>query len=175
MKCIKIILIICLIGIHKISLCPELNFIQERENINIDERIKKYIEYNRFTKDLGFAESTNIWDTTNTIGALGEWQFMWAAREITGYGHITYQEFKDNPEIWPRKEQKFAMDSLIKINEKSLKRQIKKYGNKSGILAAAHIAGPEGVKGYFKKGYNPADKNGTRLTDYLNKFKGYEF
>jgi hypothetical protein len=48
---------------------------------------------------------------------------------------------------------------------------------KSGILAAAHLAGAGGVKRYFKtKGrVNPRDAYGTSLESYLMRFSGYNF
>ena len=44
----------------------------------------------------------------------------------------------------------------------------------SGILAAAHLAGPGNVRKYFKKGKDFSDGNGTKLTKYLTQFSGYE-
>ena len=44
----------------------------------------------------------------------------------------------------------------------------------SGILAAAHLAGPGNVKKFFKKGVEFKDGNGTKMTSYLTQFSGYE-
>tara|TARA_B110000908_G_scaffold12402_1_gene14387 strand:- start:1870 stop:2544 length:675 start_codon:yes stop_codon:yes gene_type:complete len=45
--------------------------------------------------------------------------------------------------------------------------------SKDGLRAVAHLGGKTGMKKYVKtKGkYNPKDANGTRLSDYYNKFK----
>ena len=42
-----------------------------------------------------------------------------------------------------------------------------------GLRAVAHLGGKSGMKKYVTTGgkYNPADKFGTRLSDYYNKFK----
>ena len=43
----------------------------------------------------------------------------------------------------------------------------------SGILAAAHLSGPESVKTFFKYGKDRTDGNGVRISHYLIKFSGY--
>ena len=45
--------------------------------------------------------------------------------------------------------------------------------SRDGLRAVAHLGGKTGMKKFFKtKGkYNPADKFGTKLSDYYNKFK----
>ena len=74
------------------------------------------------------------------------------------------------------------MIKLLSLNEYTLRGVIHKYdgkfvkGNritKSGILAAAHLAGAGGVKKYFRYGFNPKDAYGTGLEDYLFKFSGF--
>jgi len=52
------------------------------------------------------------------------------------------------------------------------------YLTESGILAAAHLGGAGNVKKFFKEldnndKYNPKDKFGTSLTDYMLRFSGY--
>ena len=44
----------------------------------------------------------------------------------------------------------------------------------SGILAAAHLAGPGNVKKFFRKGYEFKDGNGTKMTSYLQRFSNYK-
>ena len=48
---------------------------------------------------------------------------------------------------------------------------------KSGMLAAAHLAGAYGVKKYFASNgrFNPKDACGTSLEKYLLLFSGYNF
>jgi len=46
----------------------------------------------------------------------------------------------------------------------------------SGILAAAHLAGPGNVKRYLRSGgtFAFADAYGTTIKDYMKKFSGYD-
>ena len=48
------------------------------------------------------------------------------------------------------------------------------YITESGILAAAHLAGPGNVKKFFRKGYEFKDGNGTKMTSYLERFSSYK-
>ena len=75
------------------------------------------------------------------------------------------------------------MYSLLTHNKKILRRQISEYVGQtingiyiteSGILAAAHLAGPGNVKKFFRKGYEFKDGNGTKMTDYMVLFSGYK-
>ena len=77
--------------------------------------------------------------------------------------------FKRKPKLqekvfeWHMKDIDKTIDSLDKSGTMS----------RDGLRAVAHLGGKTGMKKYFKtKGkYNPADKFGTRLSDYYNKFK----
>ena len=65
------------------------------------------------------------------------------------------------------------------ILRKDLRRSVGRQINgieitESGILAAAHLAGPGNVKKFFRKGYEFHDGNGTKMTEYLVKFSGYK-
>ena len=46
----------------------------------------------------------------------------------------------------------------------------------SGIIAAAHLAGPGNVKKYLRSGgkYNTKDAFGTSISKYMEYFKGYD-
>ena len=79
------------------------------------------------------------------------------------------ETFKRKPKLqekvfeWHMKDIDKTIDSLDKSGTMS----------RDGLRAVAHLGGKTGMKKYFKtKGkYNPADKFGTRLSDYYNKFK----
>ena len=79
------------------------------------------------------------------------------------------ETFKRKPKLqekvfeWHMKDIDKTIDSLDKSSTMS----------RDGLRAVAHLGGKTGMKKYFKtKGkYNPADKFGTRLSDYYNKFK----
>jgi hypothetical protein len=139
-----------------------------------------------FLNYIGFKESTNKYDTINKYGFLGKYQF--GINTLKGLNiNIEPKLFLSDTAL-----QEYAMYKYLKLNKKLLYDYIKKYNNttiifnsdtlyitESGILAAAHLSGAGGVKKFFDKyenkiKYNVKDKLGTRLTDYLNMFSGYE-
>lgn len=153
-----------------------------REQYLCDQELKYHQNLNRFKTDLAFRESGNDWRVYNPYGYIGKFQFGRAALEVTGFGHVHFVDFMNNPAVFPEKDQERAMDSLLTINERLLKPYITEYEgtmildtvrvSRSGILAAAHLAGPNNVIRFLKtKGkHNPADQMGTRLSDYLTTF-----
>jgi hypothetical protein len=130
-----------------------------------------------FLSHIGFFESSNDYSKVNSLGFLGKYQFGKATLRGLGFD-VSKKEFLNNPTL-----QDVAMQTLLKHNKKILQKYIDFWDGKtikgmliteSGILAAAHLAGPTNVKNYFKRGDNPSDKYGTTLTKYLHKFSGYE-
>lgn len=145
----------------------------------------KEIELNKFLFQLSLRESSHRWNITNTLGYIGKYQFGKQALKAVGY-NISYKKFKADPYIFPEEHQEIAIRTLIDINSKTLEKHIYMYENstikgifitKSGLLAAAHLAGAYNVKKFLEsKGtYDTKDKYGTKLTDYLNEFKNYKF
>ena len=127
---------------------------------------------------IGFRESTNNYKAVNQYGYLGKYQFGRRTLDALGFEDVSNREFLNNPKI-----QEEAMQALLEHNQKILRRQIKKYDGEmvhgvyvteSGILAAAHLAGPGNVKKFFRKGYEFKDGNGTKMTSYMTKFSGYQ-
>jgi len=155
----------------------------------IEELIIKRMKeknFNRFLDALALQESSNNPQAYNKYGYLGKYQLGRSARKSTGYEHVTYHKFVTNPDIWPEDEQDIAMRKLIMKNTAHLAVIINQHdstcvkGNmitKSGILAAAHLAGAGGVKKFFSSNgrYNPSDAYGTHLSDYLIEYSGYNF
>lgn len=130
-----------------------------------------------FLEAVGMRESSNNYTAVNQFGYLGKYQFGRRTLDGLGYKDVTNREFLDNPEI-----QESAMNDLLKHNKRILKRQIKKYVGQtinnvyiteSGLLAAAHLAGPGNVKKFFRKGYEFKDGNGTTMTSYMVLFSDY--
>ena len=79
--------------------------------------------------------------------------------------------------------QERAMLDLLEHNKKILQSYIdywdgRKINGKviteSGILAAAHLAGPGNVKRFLKEGKEFKDGNGTKVTRYLTQVCGYK-
>ncbi len=148
--------------------------------------LRKRLAYDRSLEDFKFAlaqkESSNNWRKYNPYGYIGKFQFGQAALDVTGYSHVSFHDFIDNPSIFPEKDQDKAMDSLLRFNAYVLEEYIRDYEGtfildsipvtKIGVLAASHLAGPGNVKRFLntKGRYNPKDIMGTHLSDYLLAF-----
>ena len=148
----------------------------------------------KFFNAIGFSESGNNYNAVNTFGYIGKYQFGYhglvqarvcdnivQAKKFRNKFINTPDSLKLN--IWSKIEQDKAMLVLITYNRKVLKEYIKNYEGKiinginiteSGILAAAHLSGPTGVKKYFDDNINRTDGYGTSITSYLKKFRGYD-
>lgn len=133
--------------------------------------------HDKFLEDLGFRESSGNYKAVNQYGYLGKYQFGRKTLNALGYEDVSNRVFLANPQI-----QEEAMYDLLTHNKRILRRFIKKYEGKvingiliteSGILAAAHLAGPGNVKKFFRKGYEFRDGNGTKMTSYMKKFSNY--
>ena len=137
---------------------------------------KDFIGFREF---LGFFESGSDYRKINRFGYLGKYQFGKGTLKI--YGVTDTNDFIYNPEL---QEKVFLMN--IKRNKWILRREIKKYSNKSlgglfitesGILAAAHLSGPGNVKKFLRNKdathFNKKDANGTSISDYIKIFKNY--
>ncbi len=152
------------------------------KKIYIQEEIAYQQALTRFKIALASRESDNNWQKYNPYGYIGKFQFGQAALESTGFGHVDFLDFMDNPSIFPERDQEIAMDSLLRFNEFILRNYIKEYMGsvildsikitKTGLLAASHLAGPANVKRFLQSNgsYNPSDRLGTHLSDYLFTF-----
>jgi len=142
-------------------------------------RIKQYHEdeLNRFLNDVGFRESGNRYDITNTWGYMGKYQFGKSTLKGLGF-NVTRKEFLNNPQL-----QEEAMMALLLHNKEKLQTYIDTfdgqtingmYISESGILAAAHLGGQGSVKRYFRNGKVFKDAYGTKITSYMKQFSGYD-
>ncbi len=134
--------------------------------------------HNQFLEDLGMRESSGNYKAVNQFGYLGKYQFGRKTLNALGFDKVSNREFLANSSI-----QEEAMFALLLHNKRILRRQIEKYHGQtingiyiteSGILAAAHLAGPGNVKKFFRKGYEFHDGNGTKMTSYMIKFSNYK-
>ena len=157
----------------------ELEEQQRLREIAIQDSINQYHsdELDRYLDAIGFRESGNRYDVTNTFGYMGKYQFGKATLKGLGY-NVSRKEFLNNPNL-----QEEAMLSLLNHNKEKLQKYIDIYDGKtingiyiteSGILAAAHLGGQGSVKRYFKNGKVFKDGYGTRITSYMNQFSGYD-
>ena len=181
---ISMIATISLVGFTTNYIIPKVKPVTELESrpiqpieIKLEPISIEINETEMFLNAVGMRESSNRYDVVNGWGYMGKYQFGKRTLKNLGYD-ISKKEFLNSPHI-----QEMAMLDLLSHNKKILQSYINQYSGvivdgtkitESGILAAAHLAGPGNVKRYFKKGKQFKDGNGTKLTSYLINFSGYK-
>ncbi|OUS01083.1 peptidoglycan-binding protein LysM [Flavobacteriales bacterium 33_180_T64] len=134
--------------------------------------------YNGFKEALAFKESRGNYFTVNTLGYLGKYQF--GAETLKMIGIYNPTQFLYNPQL-----QEKAFLANAERNKWILRKDIKRFEGKkingvlvteSGILAAAHLAGPGSVKKFLRSygSHNFSDAYGTTVKHYMKKFSGYD-
>lgn len=137
------------------------------------------IDSDNYRRVLGWRESRDNYQAINSGGYLGKYQFSrktLRGLRKQGYLIITDKEIKtftEHPEL-----QEKAMDALIVCNDAYFKRNgcykyLNKKITKEGMLAAAHLVGPNAVRNYIRSGKLDStmiDGNGVTLVDYLTMF-----
>jgi hypothetical protein len=134
--------------------------------------------YLGFREALAFKESRGNYFTVNDLGYLGKYQFGAETLELLGV--YNPQFFLYTPEL---QEKAFLANS--ERNKWILRKDIARFVGKkihgititeSGILAAAHLAGPGSVKKFLRTlgGYNLSDAYGTSISSYMKRFSGYD-
>ncbi len=134
--------------------------------------------YLGFKDALGFKESRGNYFSVNDFGYLGKYQFGKETLKLIGI--YTPNQFLYNPEL-----QEKAFLANAQRNKWVLRKDIDRFVGKningikvteSGILAAAHLAGPGSVKiflrSYGRNGFS--DAYGTSLSYYMKRFSGYD-
>ncbi len=131
-----------------------------------------------FKEALAFKESGGDYFSVNTFGYLGKYQFGASTLKMIGINNPA--KFLKNPVL-----QEKAFIANAARNKWILRRDIKNFVGKringivvteSGILAAAHLAGPGSVKKYLRS-YgldNFSDGYGTTIQYYMKRFSGYD-
>jgi len=131
-----------------------------------------------FKEALAFKESRGNYFVVNTLGYLGKYQFGKGTLKVIGIYNT--RDFLGNPKL-----QEKAFIANTQRNKWILRRDIKRFVGKnidgilvteSGILAAAHLAGPGSVKKYLRSygAIGFADAYGTTIKNYMSKFSGYD-
>lgn len=161
---------------------PTIEQMEEERRLKeeaIKDSIASYhkVELDNFLSAIGFRESGNRYDITNTFGYMGKYQFGRSTLKGLGY-KVSKKEFLSNPDL-----QEEAMLSLLNHNKEKLQKYIDVYDGKtvngiyiteSGILAAAHLGGQGSVRRYFRNGKVFKDGYGTKITSYMSEFSGYD-
>lgn len=134
--------------------------------------------YIGFREAVGFKESRGDYFTVNSYGYLGKYQF--GSETLKMIGIYNSNQFLFNPEL-----QEKAFLANTERNKWILRKDIKRFEGvtingikvtESGILAAAHLAGPGSVK-KFLRSYgtnNFSDAYGTTVKYYMKRFAGYD-
>jgi hypothetical protein len=134
--------------------------------------------HNNFLSAIGRRESSNRYDIINKYGYMGKYQFGRETLNSIGFKNISNSKFISSPRI-----QEAAMITLLRVNKKNLRRQIKRhagtvvngvYITESGLLAGAHLAGAGNVKKWLRNGKRFKDGLGTSVVSYIELFGGYK-
>ncbi len=155
------------------------NFIEIKDdNIFVSPELGK--SYLGFKEAVAFKESRGDYGVVNQFGYMGKYQFGKGTLDLIGVKNISRREFLGNPEL-----QEKAFYAYLSRNKWVLRRDIKWFVGKrmngvevteSGVLAAAHLAGPNSVKRYLRSGgvEGFADAFGTTIRYYMKRFGGYD-
>lgn len=131
-----------------------------------------------FKEAMAFKESGGDYFVVNDFGYLGKYQFGIETLRLMGV--YSQEKFLSTPKL---QEEVFRIN--LKRNKWILRKDIERSVGKtinnimvteSGILAAAHLAGAGNVKKYLRSNnqLNVEDAYGTKLSDYLRDFAGYD-
>ncbi|PPK92557.1 hypothetical protein LY01_02958 [Nonlabens xylanidelens] len=131
-----------------------------------------------FKEALAFKESRGQHWRVNTLGYMGKYQF--GAVTLRHFGVTDTTAFLKSVRLQER-----VFIQNLRYNHKILKPYIEKYEGKtiagvevteSGILAAAHLSGPGGVKKFLKSNGRKSNRDayGSSTRSYMKKFGGYD-
>ncbi|PIE78361.1 MAG: hypothetical protein CSA15_08200 [Candidatus Delongbacteria bacterium] len=134
--------------------------------------------YTGFKESLALRESRGRYRAINTLGYLGRYQFGVSTLALLRIRDI--KSFLHKPEL-----QEKALKSYLAYNKWLLQDEIAEYSGQiingveiteSGILASAHLAGPQNVKRYLRTQGKRKTKDayGTRVDHYMEEFAHYD-
>jgi len=160
------------------------DFIQTEDDqaaLPTNERIMLASADKNFKTSMKKSESSGNYMVVNQEGYMGAYQFGNARltdfKNATGK-NFTKQEFLESQELQDEVFDWHTNDIVSYVNNKGLDKYIGTEINGvlvtlNGLVAVAHLGGKSGMSKFLKTDgkYNPADSNGTTLTNYLNKFK----
>lgn len=144
---------------------------------------KTGVDLKAFLRDISYVESKGNHRVRSKRNMLGKYQFKWSTVQIHlkkwKMNRTTQREFLSRPSL-----QDSVMLANMQLNEKILKRFIKRYENKTvdgikitkaGILAGAQF-GPGTVIEFFKREgkYKLRDSNGVHVKSYMKHFSKYK-
>lgn len=164
-------------GLDLYYIAPNFNEIEELDD-QMYESPKLGKSYDGFKEALAFKESRGDYKVINQFGYMGKYQF--GKGTLAMIGIYDKREFLNNPKL-----QEKAFYANLSRNKWILRRDLKWFVGKtmngievteSGVLAAAHLAGPGAVKKYLRSGgvEGFADAFGTTIRYYMKRFSGYD-
>ncbi len=164
-------------GLDLYYIAPNFNEIEDDlvDNFIYPELGKSYVG---FKEALAFKESRGDYGVVNQFGYMGKYQFGIGTLAMIGIKNKN--TFLSNPELQER-----AFYANLSRNKWILRRDLKWFVGKrmngivvteSGVLAAAHLAGPGAVKKYLRSGGVDgfADAFGTTIRYYMKRFSGFD-
>ena len=161
----------------------DLGLLSANDATSLDAPYNKHFpylgkSYLGFREALAFKESRGNYFSVNDLGYLGKYQFGEETLKILGVYNPEF--FLYTPEL---QEKAFLANS--ERNKWILRKDIARFVGKeihgititeSGILAAAHLAGPGSVKKFLRSygNYNFSDAYGSSISSYMKRFSGYD-
>ena len=141
---------------------------------SLRKKLAEIDSLNSFLVKLGERESANNFNSVNTLGYLGKYQFNINTVRWVLNRNITKKEFLQDSLL-----QELAMAKYLLLNKKILTKKLpidsiinnSEY-TISSLLAAAHLGGAGAVINYFKKGHISKDAYGTSIKEYM-EFKQF--
>jgi len=144
-----------------------------------------------FLGAVALRESNNHQRAVNRLGMLGKYQF--SPRTLWSLGarfKVTRAQFLGNAELQDSAMVKYLIDNRSVLNDIIVKYDGQWYNGiyitESGLLAGAHLVGPHGLRAYFDTTYTvqkpdgriirprTRDSNGTDVSEYIERFSGYD-
>jgi hypothetical protein len=162
----------------------------EPKNISIENK-KEYVgNIDDFLNLLAFKESSGNWKkiryskkSGNPV-YIGKYQFGKIALQDVGLDPEIINKFKDNPSVFPPELQEKVVKKLIRKNKKYLGKYLDYDGKNiggvdittSGLVASSHLRGALAVKKFLDSDgkVDLSDANGTKVSDYMKTFAGFE-
>ena len=147
--------------------------VQRKDNILFFDK-----DFLGFKEALAFKESQGRYYVVNKYGYMGKYQFGKGTLAMVGV--YDTKEFLRSPSL-----QEKAFIANLSRNKWVLRKYISYYVGKkvggvlvteSGILAAAHLAGPKSVKSFLSSNGTKVFKDGfgTSIVEYMTKFKSFD-
>jgi len=138
-------------GLDLHYVAPNFNEIED-ESVYVSPELGK--SYLGFKEAVAFKESRGDYKVVNQFGYMGKYQFGKGTLELIGIKNIEREDFLNDAEL-----QEKAFYAYLSRNKWVLRRDIKWFVGRtmngvevteSGILAAAHLGGPNSVKRYLR-------------------------